>query len=55
LSQELNRALQGNLEPLTGEIDHRYLDFALQHITNLNTALIGLYEMLAAKLEERQE
>lgn len=54
LSKDLNRALRANIEPLTDEIDYRYLDFALEHICNLNTALIGLYEILDAKLEERE-
>lgn len=54
LSEDFNRALSNNLEPLTGEIDYRYLDFALEHICNLNTTLIGLYEILAAKLEKQE-
>lgn len=54
LAKDLNRALRANIEPLTDEIDYRYLDFAIEHICNLNTALIGLYEILDAKLEERE-
>ncbi len=51
LSEVLNRDLGQNLEPLTGEISHFYLSFALEDIKSLNTALVGLYEILAEKQE----
>jgi len=49
LAEVLSRDLMNNLEPLTGEVDRRYLSFALEDICNLNAALVGLYEILAAR------
>lgn len=55
LAEVLSRDLMNNLEPLTGEVDHRYLSFALEDICNLNTALVDLYEILVEKAESRNK
>ena len=55
LAEVLSRDLMDNLEPLTGEVDHRYLSFALEDICNLNTALVSLYEILVEKAESRNK
>lgn len=51
LATRLISDLQNEIMPRSGELNPHGISFALEDICSLNTALIGLHEILAAKLD----